>query len=316
MTSLRPSRLALTALIASALATSAQAAGWSASERLETPRAALAATVAGDLIFVGGGAAAGDPTNAFDVFDAAKETWRPLPALPKGVMSFAMAAVGDQIFITGGYVADAPGEPRKDVWAYDTTAAQWSKKASLPYARAAHAMVAVRGRLYVVGGNGPEAGKTLIYDPASDKWSTGAAMPTPRRALGVATDGKRVYAVGGIKSDGSVLGALEMYDPAANTWTAMPSLPNARGALTATIIDNHLHVTGGATWRPLKTFSSHDVFDLSSKGWSKGAPLPTARQGSASAFAAGRWWVIGGGGGAGVFGVFTALDAVEAYDPE
>jgi hypothetical protein len=35
----------------------------------------------------------------------------------------------------------------------------------------------------------------------------------------------------------------------------------------------------------------------------------------ASGVAAGRWWVIGGGGGAGVFGVFTASDAVEAYEP-
>jgi N-acetylneuraminic acid mutarotase len=303
------------ALAALAFATSAQAAGWSASERLETPRAGLAATAAGDLIFVGGGASAGDPSSAFDVFDASKEAWRPLPAMPKGLMSFAMTVTGTQVIIAGGYGADNPGEPRKDVWSYDTENAGWTKKASLPHARAAHAMVEVKGRLYIIGGNGPEADKTLIYDPTNDKWTTGAAMPSPRRAMGVATDGKRIYAAGGIKNDGSVSAAFDVYDPAANTWTTLPSLPTARGALTAAVIDNNVHVAGGATWRPLKTYATHDVFDIGSKSWSKGEPLINSRQGMASGVAAGRWWVIGGGSGAGVFGVFTASDAVEAYEP-
>lgn len=293
----------------------AQASGWTASERLETPRAGLAATSAGDLVFVGGGAAAGDPSSAFDVFDAAKESWRPLPALPKGLMSFAMAISGTQVFISGGYAADSPGDPRKDVWVYDTESAGWSKKASLPHARAAHAMIEVKGRLYVVGGNGPEADTTLIYNPGEDKWTTGAVIPAPRRAMGVATDGRRIFAAGGIKSDGGVSSAFDVYDPAANTWASLPALPTARGALTAAVIDNKLHVAGGATWRPLKTFATHDVFDIASKTWTKGAPMPNARQGMASGVAAGRWWVIGGGSGAGVFGVFTASDAVEAYEP-
>jgi N-acetylneuraminic acid mutarotase len=308
------SRLAFVAS-AFAWAGAAQASGWTASERLETPRAGLAATSTGDLIFVGGGAAAGDPSTAFDVFDAAKEAWRPLPALPKGLMSFAMTVSGTQVFISGGYAADAPGEPRKEVWAYDTNNAGWSKKASLPHARAAHAMIEVKGRIYVIGGNGPEGDKTLIYDPGEDKWTTGAAIPAPRRAMGVATDGKRIYAAGGIKSDGGVSSAFDAYDPAANTWMSLPALPTARGALTAAVIDGSVHVVGGATWRPLKTFATHDVFDIASKTWSKGAPMLNARQGMASGVAAGRWWVIGGGSGAGVFGVFTASDAVEAYEP-
>jgi N-acetylneuraminic acid mutarotase len=176
-------------------------------------------------------------------------------------------------------------------------------------------MVHVGGRLYVVGGTGPGAEKVLIYDPATDKWRTGASLPSARRALAAATDGKRIYAVGGVKSDGGVSSAFDVYDPAANAWTSLPPLPGARGALTAGVIDNRLHVAGGATWRPLKTYASHDVFDLTTKSWSKAAPLPTARQGLASGVAAGRWWVIGGGAGAGVFGVFTASDAVEGYEP-
>ena len=297
------------------LAASATAGAWSSSERLETARAGLAAAAVNDAIYVGGGAAAGDPANAFDVFDATKEAWRALPALPKGLMNFAMAASDHFVYIAGGFAADAPGEPRKDVWAYDIDAASWSRRSPLPHARAGHAMVQVGGRIYVIGGAGPSPDKILIYDPASDKWQIGAGLGVPRRALAAATDGKRIYAVGGIRSDGAASNAFEVFDPAGGAWTALPALPGARGALTAGIINGQLHVAGGATWSPLKTYSNHDVFDLGAKTWSKAPPMPTARQGLASGVGGGRWWVIGGGGGAGVFGVFTASDAVEGYEP-
>lgn len=297
------------------LAASATAGAWSQSERLETARAGLAAATAGDLVYVGGGAAAGDPANAFDVFDGNKESWRPLPALPKGLMNFAMTASDRFVFIAGGFAADKPGEARKEFWAFNIETASWSRRSSMPHARAGHAMAVAGGLVYVVGGSGPSAERTLVYDPETDKWLIGAVLGVPRRALAAASDGKRIYAIGGIKSDGSVSNAFEMFDPASGVWAAMPPLPGARGALTAGIIDKRLHVAGGATWTPLKTYANHDVFDLASKTWVKGPALPTARQASASGVSGGRWWVIGGGGGAGVFGVFTASDAVEGYEP-
>jgi len=294
---------------------SAAAGAWTASERLETARAGLAAATSGGLIYVGGGSAAGDPAVAFDVFDGEKESWRPLPALPKGLTNFAMTASDRFVFIAGGFAADAPGEARKDIWAFDIQNASWTRRSPMPHARAGHAMAQVGGLVYVIGGSGPSAERTLVYNPTTDKWLIGAALGVPRRALAAATDGKRIYAVGGIKSDGGVSSALEVFDPASGAWSALAPLPGARGALTAGIIKGQLHVAGGATWTPLKTYNNHDVFDLASKTWSKAPPMPTSRQGLASGVSGGRWWAIGGGGGAGVFGVFTTSDAVEGYEP-
>ena len=144
---------------------------------------------------------------------------------------------------------------------------------------------------------------------------TAAALPTARRALAVVTDGKAVYAIGGIRPDGSVTGALEMLDPATNKWSTLPSMPAARGALAAGIINGRLHVVGGATWKPLKTYASHDVFNLATRAWGQEEALPSARQGMAAGVAAGRLWVFGGGSGAGVFGMFTASDAVDTFEP-
>lgn len=302
-------------ILSATLATTALASGWSSSERLERARAGLASATKGDLIYVGGGAAAGDPANTFEVFDAAKESWRPLPALPVGLISFSMAAVGSEIFITGGYGADDPGEPRKEVWAYDTETASWSQKPAMPVARAGHGSVSVGGKLYVIGGTGTDPGRVLVFNPADGEWRTVQALPTVRRALAVATDGKTIFAIGGIRPDGSVSGALEALDTASGKWTSLPPMPGPRGALVAGVLDGQLHVVGGATWKPLKTYASHDVFSIASKGWSKKAALPSARQGMAAGVAAGRFWIIGGGSGAGVFGVFTASDAVESFEP-
>ncbi len=307
--------MASAVILAATLGTTALASGWSNSERLERARSGLASATKGDLIYVGGGAAAGDPANAFEVFDAAKESWRPLPALPTGLISFAMAAVGNEIYITGGYSADDPGEPRKDVWAYDIEAASWSEKPDMPVARAGHGSVSVGGKLYVIGGTGTDPSRVLVFNPADGTWRSTAALPTVRRALALATDGKSIFAVGGIKPDGSVSGALEALDVAAGKWISLPAMPAARGALVAGVLDGRLHVVGGATWKPLKTYASHDVFTLTTKAWSKQPALPSARQGMASGVAAGRLWVIGGGSGAGVFGVFTASDAVESFEP-
>ncbi|MFN8948233.1 MAG: Kelch repeat-containing protein, partial [Alphaproteobacteria bacterium] len=237
------------------------------------------------------------------------------PARPGGLIRYAMAAVGTSDSNPGGSGADDPGEPRKDVWAYDTETATWSQKPAMPVARAGHGSVSVGGKLYVIGGTGTDPGRVLVFNPADGEWRTTAALPTVRRALAVATDGKTIYAVGGIRPDGSVSGALEALDTASGKWTALPALPGARGALVAGVLEGQLHVVGGATWKPLKTYASHDVFNLASKSWSKKAALSSARQGMAAGVAAGRLWVIGGGSGAGVFGVFTASDAVESFEP-
>ena len=92
-------------------------------------------------------------------------------------------------------------------------------------------------------------------------------------------------------------------------------MPSPRGALTAGFIKGQLHVIGGATWKPLKTYASHDVFNTSTRTWNKEDPLPSARQGLASGVASDQLWVFGGGSGAGVFGMFTASDAVDVYKP-
>ena len=203
-----------------ALAASAAAGAWSPSERLEIARAGLAAATAGDLVYVGGGAAAGDPANAFDVFDGNKESWRPLPALPKGLINFAMAASDRFVFIAGGFAADAPGEPRKDIWAYDIESASWSRQQSDAARARGPRDGGAGGLVYVVGGSGPSAERTLVYNPQTDKWTIGAVLGVPRRALAAATDGKRIYAVGGIKGDGGVSNAFEMFDPASGVWAA------------------------------------------------------------------------------------------------
>ena len=112
----------------------AVAGSWSASEKLEVGRTGLAATAIGDLVYVGGGSSAGDPRSTFDVFDAARESWRPLPAMPKGLQYFGIAAAGGVIYVAGGFSSDAPGTPRAEMWMFDPQSASWTERKAMPRA--------------------------------------------------------------------------------------------------------------------------------------------------------------------------------------
>jgi N-acetylneuraminic acid mutarotase len=79
------------------------------------------------------------------------------------------------------------------------------------------------------------------------------------------------------------------------------------------ILSGKVHVTGGQSIQPLKTFAEHLVLDPKSGSWSPAAEMPTPRHGLASAVLNGDWYVVGGGKGAGVFTAFTASDTVEVF---
>jgi hypothetical protein len=81
------------------------------------------------------------------------------------------------------------------------------------------------------------------------------------------------------------------------------------------VLAGRIHVTGGESLSPLKTFSAHDIFNPATGQWTTGPKLPSPRQGLVSGAVNGRWFVIGGGVGAGFFSVFTPADVVEVYDP-
>ena len=289
-------------------------APWTRAAPMPTARSELAAAALDGRIYVAGGIAQWGTTAAFEAYDPVTDRWEELPPLPKAAHHLAAAATDDRIYIAGGYTNLLFSEITSRAWAYDPGARTWARIADLPAPRAAHGMAAIEGKLYVVGGVGPRSKDLWIYDPATDRWDVApAALPTQREHLAVTALDDKLYAIAGRWGDEGNLAAFEIYDPSAGTWTRGPDLPTARSGLTAGVLDGRIHVTGGESLSPGRTFGEHEAYDPTTASWTALADLPTPRHGLASAVVSGRWYVIGGGAEAGALTFISLTDLVEVF---
>lgn len=181
---------------------------------------AKAATVTNGSIWVVGGE--GVVAGYAQIYDPVDDSWSVGSPAPVAVECGALVAVGDDLYYSGGGVADYIGTT--NFYMYDDSAGSWvTTLQPMPIARAAHAMVlGVDGFIYVVGGSsdGYNAGgdayaTVLVYDPAADEWSSVADMSNARKYLGATTspDG-RIIALGGNTPSAvlDVVESLQLYE--------------------------------------------------------------------------------------------------------
>ena len=262
---------------------------------MPTPRSEIAVAELDGKVYVAGGfRSGGGMSDALEAYDPDQNSWQELPADPRPFHHGAMAAAGQRLYVTGGYLTGRFLPNSKVTWMYDSPSKQWSQVADMPAERAAHAMVALDGKLYVVGGVGPDSDETWVYDPDVDRWDRRAPLPTGREHLAAAVVGGRVYVIGGRTGRGNH-DTLEAYDPGSDSWTRLPAMPTARGGLTASVAGGRIHVAGGEGFSPLTVYPQHEVFDPGTGAWSALEDLPTARHGLGSAAVGDRFIVVGGG---------------------
>jgi N-acetylneuraminic acid mutarotase len=239
-------------------------------------------------------------------------TWIDLAPMQDPRQEVAVAALGDKIYVVGGF--HAGGDTASTVEVYDPATDRWEMAAPLPIA-VNHAMAAVvDGTLYVMGGHppsGPEAvDNVFAYDTVNNTWSPRAPMPTARGALAVAVADGKIYAAGG--SPTAREQDFAVYDPGADRWTALPPMPTPRNHLAAGSLNGKVYVVGGRS--DLSGISNIlEEYDPATNVWTQRAVMPTARGGIGGATANGLLFVFGGEGNrASPLGIF---DQVEAYDP-
>ena len=122
--------------------------------------------------------------SAAPIDQSAAGTWARHAPLPTARQEVAVAALGERIYVIGGFGAAA--EPVATVEAYDVATDTWTAPAPYPVPVHHAAAAVVAGRLYVVGGytGGRVSWSRLVslyeYDPTRNAWVARAAMPTPR----------------------------------------------------------------------------------------------------------------------------------------
>ena len=109
------------------------------------------------------------------------------------------------------------------------------------------------------------------------------------------------------------MNSLEIFDPETKTWTSGPAMPTARLHAGAAVIGDRLYVVGGmpaVRGGIPPRYSTLEIYDPIENTWTTGPPMPSARDGRATAVIENRLCVVGG------FRDNRHLNVFETYDPE
>ena len=175
---------------------------WSIMPPAPTARAATAAGVMGDKLYVAGGADSLRPLTRFEIYDFKRRRWTIGPKLPRATEHTAGAALGGAFYVIAGRPFYGGGTNRF-VQRYLPRERRWERVADVRKGRAGFAAVAVCDSIVIYGGEDPGKSSTGTveeterYDPRSNVWSRLPDMRTPRHGLGGAVVGRRVYALEG-----------------------------------------------------------------------------------------------------------------------
>jgi hypothetical protein len=169
---------------------------WSRLRRAPTNRAAHAAAVVGNKLYVAGGSNASGSLRTLEAYDFAT-------GASDGRFFYVLAGRDDRNFTAAER--------------YDTRSRRWQRLPGLRTARGGIAAVRVGSRIVVFGGEELGGGSTIAeveaFDTGRRRWSRLPSMRTPRHGLGGVSLGRRVYAIEGGPTPGFAFSdAIEVLD--------------------------------------------------------------------------------------------------------
>ena len=287
-------RLAVGMLAASTLVVAQPSRGtWRKEPDLLTPRAAHAVVATADAMFaMAGTGPEGKPVLDMERFDG--KTWMREAALPaEGVNAPAAAAIGDTIYLIGGF-GTTSNRPVVNVWRYHVRNKQWSEAAPLPAPRGGHAAAVLDGRIHVIGGGNSVStiDDHSVYDSRTNAWTERAKLPRSMGSPAAVVVGGRLYSVGG-RSGPNDFGDVHIYDAAGDKWTPGTGI-DARGTGGAALLGNSIYYFGGELQSKNVVLDAVLRLDPNAKSWVADAPMPTARNFARAVLFRGRVYVVGG----------------------
>lgn len=204
------------------------AGSWETLASLSVARTWPAAAVIGSTLYVVGGGEQVDPdgpgpqvgpSDILEFYDAASDTWIPLPLspMPTARTGLAAAVVAGKLYAIGGF----NGANLATVEVFDPASGIWETRTPMPTPRTLLEAVAIDGLIYVLGGfNGASLNTVEAYNPVTDTWATLGTMPAARSQFGLAALDGRLWAVGGHGAGAPApkLASLDVLRPPENTW--------------------------------------------------------------------------------------------------
>ena len=116
-------------------------------------------------------------------YDPATEKWTELPPMPEPRSSFDATAIGDMIYVVGGWKmqGDKDAEWLDSAYSLDLSASepQWRALPQAPFQRRALSVGYQQNKLYAIGGMQPDGKVSLAvatFDPATNQWGEGPSL--------------------------------------------------------------------------------------------------------------------------------------------
>lgn len=245
------------------------------------------------------------PAEPFAEQPLGESKWINSRPLPEARAGRAAAAVGLDVYLIGGEMADGVSD---DVRVFDTRERTWRRAASKPTAVAATTAADLFGEIFVPGGlltDGQPTAITEAYSPSQNAWRRVTSMPRPVSGALALSDGGFLYVFGG-RDESGLLDTAYVYDPAADSWRPIAPLPEPRADATGGALTGRFYVTSGmGEDGPL---DSCVVYDPVADAWDDCPAMLQARAGAGATVLLNKLYVIGG----------TADPATghgEVYDP-
>ncbi|MGE6629036.1 Kelch repeat-containing protein [Bacillus sp. NPDC077027] len=219
--------------------------------------------------------------------------WVSQADLPEPRSHAATAAVGDKIYVIGGYGQKSMAT--NTTFVYDSKKNEWSQNADMPINLAGSAVAVVKEKIYILGGNikssssYEDSSKVFIYDTKTDTWEQGIDAPT-KNFLGtaVAID-ETIYLM--TQQEKTSAARFFSYNTSSKKWVNKANQPANRRAATAAVVDGKIYYIGGGT-----NSGSNSIYeyDPSKDSWVNKANLNYALWYTSSTASNGKIYIIGG----------------------
>jgi N-acetylneuraminic acid mutarotase len=285
----RLSRLAGTACVAAVPAVPGGGA-WQAAAPMPVAQSEMASASLAGMSYLAGGF--GDE-QGFKRYDPARDSWTILARVPAGRDHALGAAVGGDVYVTGGN-ANGSGDQETPGWRYVVAENRWESIAGLPWASQSGAAT-LGGFAYFANFSGaiyqfnPGTRTTRIID-------RDASGPRDHSQL-VAFQGE-LWLLGGRQPESS---RVSIWDPASETWRAGPPMNVARAGFAAASSDALLIVAGGENLTGIvRTLSQVEAIAAGEQRWTDLPALPRSVHGVAGAIHGNSFFALGGSRVAGV----------------
>ncbi|MEY2467753.1 MAG: hypothetical protein QOF21_451 [Actinomycetota bacterium] len=203
---------------------------------MPSPRTALAgAAWQGLVVAAGGFDAAGHVSARVDAYDPASGTWQRGPDLPEAVHDAALAVLGDDLYLIGGFALEGDQAiAQAATYFFHAGDTAWKIGPNLKTPRGGPSATTVGDTLIVFGGETTDGGVLDTVETlagGSDEWRDGPPLIQKRAFASAIVSGGRVYAAGGrVGGVSTALAHTESWKPGDDSWRRELNLTEKRAS--------------------------------------------------------------------------------------